>query len=121
MASNPRATDPESTKAGPHSIFQLGKDQTESMVHMQKEVLDAYEDAGRAWLARVKSEVELWADLASRLTVSRSMPDGVDAYRDCLAKRMRMAADDGKRLFEDGQKIISALTHGLSNNRSKER
>lgn len=121
MASNTDATTRASANVGPHSIFQFGKDQTESVVHMQKQVLDAYEDAGRAWLARVKSEVELWTDLASRLTASRSMPDGVEAYRECLAKRMRMAADDGQRLFEEGQKMISTLTRGLSNSQAKER
>ena len=31
---------------------------------MQKELLGEYEEASHAWLARVKSEVELWTGLA---------------------------------------------------------
>jgi hypothetical protein len=40
----------------------VGKEQTDAMVNMQKEILDAYEQANRAWLERVKSEVEFWSD-----------------------------------------------------------
>jgi hypothetical protein len=32
----------------------LGKEQTEAMLSMQKELLDAYDQSSRAWLARVK-------------------------------------------------------------------
>jgi hypothetical protein len=33
------------------------------MTRVQKEILDAYEQANRAWLARMKSEVEFWSEL----------------------------------------------------------
>ena len=120
MVSKSATINSVSPKMDPQSVLQLGKVQTEAMLHMQKEALDAYENAGRAWLARVKSEVELWSDLGARLTAISSMPDGVEAYRDCLSKRIKMAADDGRRLFEDGQKIIGALTRGLANGWAKE-
>ena len=45
-------------------FLNLGKDQTEAMLSMQKELLDAYDQSSRAWLARVKSEGDLWSDLA---------------------------------------------------------
>jgi hypothetical protein len=38
---------------------------------MQKELLEAYEKASRVWLARVKSEVDLWSKLAPKLTATR--------------------------------------------------
>ena len=44
--------------------FEMGQERTEAMLTMQKELLGAYEEASRAWLARVKSEVELWTGLA---------------------------------------------------------
>src|SRR5262249_46563606 len=53
----------------------LGKEQTEAILSMQKELLDAYDQSSRAWLARVKTEVDLWSDLARsyrRLSPSRT-------------------------------------------------
>jgi len=59
MASKPDASMP---------FLNLGNEQTEAMLSMQNELLDAYDQSSRAWLARVKSEVELWSDLAKRLS-----------------------------------------------------
>jgi hypothetical protein len=100
---------------GPAQFLQLGKERTEAMFKMQKELLDEYEKASRAWVARVKSEVELWSELATKVTASRSIPEGLEAYRDCVSQRMQMAADDGRRLFEDGQKIIASVTKAVAN------
>jgi hypothetical protein len=99
----------------PATFLQFGKDRSENMLEMQKELLHAYEEASQAWVARVKTEVELWSNLAAKLADSHSLPEGMDAYRDCVSQRMRMAVDDGKRLFEDGQKIVGAMTRSLSN------
>jgi hypothetical protein len=96
-------------------IFQFGKHQTEAMLNMQKEVMAACEEASRGWVERVKSEMELWSDLASKLSASKSVPDGVGAYQDTVAQRMKLAAEDGQRLLEEGQKIIGAMTRSLSN------
>ena len=55
----------------------LGNEQTEAIVSMQKELLDAYDQRSRAWLARVKTEVDLWSDLAKKLSATQSVPDVV--------------------------------------------
>ena len=93
----------------------LGKEQTESMLSMQKELLDAYDQSSRAWLARVKTEVDLWSDLAKKLSATQSVPDVVGAYQQCVAQRMQMAAEDGRRLYDDCQKITQTITRSLSN------
>jgi len=100
--------------AGPGAaqFFQFGKDRTEAMLNLQKELLDESEQAGRAWVERVKSEVELWSDLATRVTASQSLPESLAAYRDCVSQRMQMAVEDGRRLFEEGQKLIATVTKG---------
>jgi hypothetical protein len=98
-------------------FMSLGKDQTEAMVSMQKELLDAYDQSSRAWLARVKLEGDLWSELAKKLSETRSAPEAVEAYQQCVAQRMQMAAEDGRRLYDDCQKITQTITRSLLNGR----
>lgn len=101
--------------AGSASAFELGQERTEAMLNLQKELLGAYEEASRAWLARVQSEVDLWAGLAAKLTATRSAPEAVAAYQECVAQRMKMAAEDGQRLTEECQKSMHKISRALSN------
>ena len=60
----------------------IGKDPTEAMLHTQKELFDAYEAASHLWLIRVKSEVDLWSELATRLATTRSAPEAIGACQE---------------------------------------
>ena len=95
--------------------FETGEHRTEPMLTMQKELLGAYEEASRAWLTRVKSEVELWTGLTQKLTATRSVPEAVAAYQECVAERMKMAAEDGQRIAEECQKGMTKVSRALSN------
>jgi hypothetical protein len=67
------------------------------------------------WFARVQSEVAMWSELDTKLTATRSVPEALETYSKCASKRMQMAAEDGRRLFEEGQqtqKINRTLTNG---------
>jgi hypothetical protein len=97
------------------SFLNLGKEQTDAMLGMQKELLDAYEQASQAWLARVKSEVELWSNLSTKLAATHSPSEAMEVYQQTVAQRMQMAAEDGRRLSEDCQKIMGKLGHSFSN------
>ena len=99
---------------GAASFFQFGKDQTEATLKVQKDVLDAYDQASRAWLARVQTEVELWSQLASKLSATRSIPEALGAYQECVSQRIQMAAEDGRRLSDDCTEIMGKLTKSLS-------
>jgi hypothetical protein len=70
-------------------FLKLGKEQTEAMLGLQKELLDAYEQASRALLARVKSQVDLWSKLAAKLAATRSAPEAVGAYQECVTRWMQ--------------------------------
>ena len=94
-----------------------GKEQTEALLGMQQELLAACEQASRAWLARVKSEVDLWSELATKLTKTRSAPEALSAYQECVAQRMQMAAEDWRRLSDDYQKVMQAITQSPTNGR----
>jgi predicted phage tail protein len=95
-------------------LSKLGETQTEAMLAMQKDLLDTYEQISGAWLERVKAEADLWSELASKISAVRSLPDALNAYQQGVAQRVQMAADDGRRLFEDTQKIVNTMTRSLS-------
>ena len=61
----------------PAQFLQFGKERADTMLHAQHEMLKACQKAGRAWADRLKSELELWYDLAAKLTASRSLPEGL--------------------------------------------
>jgi hypothetical protein len=102
-------------KSGLVPFFNIGQERAEAAVALQKELLEAYEQASRAWLARVQSEVALWSELATKLTASRSASDALEAYTKCVSKRMQMTAEDGQHLFNDCQQITQKITKSLSN------
>ena len=104
-----------STKQSDLSAF--GKTQTEGMLNLQRELLETYEHASRAWLDRVKSEVDLWSKLSAKLTVTHSAPEAMEVYQKFIAERMQMAAEDGKRLFTECQNITQKIAGSLNGGR----
>jgi Phasin protein len=94
-----------------------GREQTEAMRGVQKELLEAYEQASRAWIARIKSELDLWSELATKLAGTRSAPEALGAYQECIAQRMQMAAEDWRRLSDDYQRVMQTITQSTFNGR----
>jgi hypothetical protein len=47
--------------------------------------------------------------LAAKLTATRSVPEALEAYQKCVAGRMQMHAEDGKRLLDDCQRSRKKL------------
>ncbi len=106
--------DTDSLGAGTDQMLQFSKRWCEAMLKVNKELLQAYQDASQAWVNRVKSEVEFWSELANKLAASRSVPEGLEKYRDDIAHRVQMAAEDGRRMYEESQKLIAAVTNSAS-------
>jgi len=104
-----------STPISPASLLNWGHERTESALALQKTLLESYEQASRAWLARVQSEVSLWSDLATKLTATRTLPEALETYSKCVSERMKMAADDGRRLADEAQLITNKITKSLGN------
>lgn len=61
------------------------------MFETQKEVLKTYDEVGCAWIERVKPEVGLWPELATKLSASRTMPAGLQACQNTFAQRRQMS------------------------------
>ncbi len=102
------------TKSSSTPFLKLGSGQTEAMIALQKELLEAYDQANRVWLDRVKSEVELWSDLGKKLSTIQSVPEALQAYQECVAQRMRMAAEDGQKVSEDCRTFTQKIARSLS-------
>jgi hypothetical protein len=103
------------TKTSDPAAF--GKVQTEGMLNLQKELWETYEQASRAWLYRMKSEAEPWSQLCAKLTTSRSVPEAMEAYQKCISEQIQMTVEDGKRLFDDCQKITQKIAGSLNGGR----
>jgi len=80
------------------------------MLGMQKELLEACDQASRAWLDRLKSEMDLWTELATKLSSTRSLPDALGTYQQCVTQRMQMAAEDGRRMSDEYQRFLQKFT-----------
>jgi vacuolar-type H+-ATPase subunit E/Vma4 len=100
------------------SAFKFGNERTEAMLRLQKELLDMCDQASRDWLTRLKSETELWTGFATKLAETRSVPDAVKLYQECILQRVEMAKADAQRLSEECgtimQKVNRSLTNGWS-------
>jgi hypothetical protein len=105
----------DSTGSPRGTPFNFGEGRADALANLQRQLLEAYDQAGRAWLARVQSELDLWSQLAAKLPTTRSLPEAMQAYQEYMTQRMQMAADDGRRLSEDCQKIMQKVTTSLTN------
>jgi len=114
-----RTTEMKPFEAVPEQVLQFGKERTDAMLNAQKEMLEAFQDAGRTWAARMESELKLWSDFAAKLTASRTLPEGMKAYGDCVTQRMQMVAEDGRHLFDDAQKLWTKLAGSLNGHNAK--
>ena len=100
------------------SAFKSGNERAEAMLRLQKELLDMCEQASRDWLTRLKSETELWSGLGTKLAETRSIPDAIKLYQECILQRVEMAKSDAQRLSDQCgtimQKVNRSLTNGWS-------
>lgn len=106
------------SKAGaPPELLNWGQHQTESALNFQKTILESCEQASRAWIDRMQSEISLWSDLASKLSNTKSVPEAFETYTKCMTQRMQMAADDGRKIVEEAQQMTQKFVQSLGNGR----
>jgi DNA-binding transcriptional regulator GbsR (MarR family) len=112
-------THPDTTKqslmAG--DFAQFGAKRIETFMEVQKQLIETFEQLNREQLARVKQETELASEFAGKVTKARSVPEIMTAYQEWLSKRMALFTEDGRKLFEDSQKVVNTTMRLLSNGR----
>ena len=101
-------------EATQNSAFKFGNERTEAMLRLQKELLDMCDQASRDWLTRLKSETELWTGLATKLTETRSVPDAMKLYQECILQRVEMAKTDAQRLSDECGTIVRRVNRSLT-------
>jgi hypothetical protein len=72
---------PSLPNANPAEFAAMGKKQVEAMVEVQKEFVNAMDEASRGWAARVKAETDLAAEFSGKLTAARSIPETTAIYQ----------------------------------------
>ena len=53
--------------------------------------------------------------MTAKLTAARSIAEVATTYQEWASRHMEMSAEDAKRLFADGQKIVQTGAHLLAN------
>ena len=97
------------------SAFKFGNERAEAMLRLQKELLDRCEQASRDWFIRLKSETELWSGLTTKLAETRSIPDAIKLYQDCILQRVEMAKADTQRVSDEWGGIMQKMNRSLAN------
>ncbi len=95
-------------------LFELGRRPSEATLDLQRDLLDTSAQFGRAWISRAHKEMELWSQLVSNVAASRSVPEALAAYQECMSQQVQLAMDDGLRFIEDYQGLTAKLTRSLS-------
>ena len=88
----------------------LDQNQRDAVVKLQNEFIDEVEIIGRAWFGRVRSEIEICTDLATKLSKSRTLPEGLAAYRGWVSQHVQISFENGQLLFDETQKMIAAFS-----------
>jgi hypothetical protein len=57
----------DAARSGSMPVWNFGQEKTEAAGNLQKELLNSYEEASRAWLARVSQRVQMAAADGRRL------------------------------------------------------
>jgi hypothetical protein len=98
----------DSAEAGTSKEAAEGRRRLDDFTDTRDEIWDRLQDANRVWAARMQQEAALTAELASKLTASRSLSDTAAALQDWTSKHVEMTSEDTRRLFSDAQQMFSA-------------
>lgn len=99
----------------PPFFFNWDRDRGDAALNLQKTILESYEQASRMWLERLQSEIALWSDMANKLSTTKTIPEALEAYSKCVSQRMQMAADDGRKIFDEAQNVTQKVARSIGN------
>ncbi len=89
-------------------IFDFAKKRVESLLAAQKEMVQTLEGIHQNMFTHVKAENALAAEFISKIGSVRSVPEATSAYHEWASREMELFAEDGRRMFENGEKLLQA-------------
>lgn len=92
-----------------------GRRRLEDFTEARTEIWDCLQDANRVLMERMQQEAALTAELASKLTASRSFTETASVLQNWTSKHIEMTTEDTRRLFSDAQQMLNASTRFWSN------
>jgi len=105
-----KATKPLTRSWIPPEFAEFGGKPVVALIEMQKQLLDSFDEANRAWLARARLEAVFGIELVNKLAMARSVSAVAAAYGECMNRQLDMLAEDGSRILDDSRKLINSST-----------
>jgi hypothetical protein len=89
-------------------LVDLGLRQMEALIEAQSTLASRIQEASGGWMKRAEVETALAADLATKLTNARSLPEAAAAWQDWTNRRVALAGEDTKRAMNDVRSMFAA-------------
>jgi hypothetical protein len=86
----------------------------DAMIEMQELIFDTFEEMNERCLARMVEETNLAAEVGTKLTAARTLPDAAELCQYWIARRMELLAQQGQQIVVDGQKFVQEAADVLS-------
>lgn len=99
----------------PAAFAAFGKDRTDALMDMQRELTRLIEQANEDWLARVEQERAMATELTAKLSSAKSLPDAAKAYQEWMSRRIETMTKDSQKFFADSQKFVASMNRLMSN------
>jgi Phasin protein len=99
----------------PSELIEITRKRIESLLDVQKELMQMLEGINHDLFNRAKKEAELASEFVGKLASVRSVPDATSTYHEWATKEMELLAADGQQLFANSEKLMQASRRLFSN------
>jgi hypothetical protein len=99
----------------PSELIETARKQIESLLEVQKELMQTLEGINHDVFSRAKKEADIASEFVGKLASARSIPDATTTYQEWATKEMELLAAAGRHMFEHGGKIMQASRRLFSN------
>ena len=99
----------------PSELLDVAKKKIETLLEVQKELMQTLEGINHELFNRAKKEADLASEFVGKLAAARSVPDATTTYQEWATKEMELLAADGRQMFAHGEKIMQASRRLFSN------
>jgi hypothetical protein len=90
----------------PPAFITMGRKQIHECVKAHSELVDRFQEVNRSWLDHLRSEADLSAEVASKMTAARSIPDVAALLLEWNKRHIEMAKVDAEHVLADTQRIM---------------